>query len=105
MVLFDFGRVIYAQNALTQAAREGARAGQGTATYTQAKYDAIRNAAQKMHAGVDVAGSAITGDSARGCAAAAAAAGTTGVNDSTSPSTCFYPKGVSAGQTVVVNIR
>ncbi len=105
MTLVDFGRVIFAQNAITQAAREGARVGIASAKYTQVKYDAIRKGALGQASGVEVVAGNITGDATQGCSAAATAAGTTGVNDSASASTCFYPKGISTGKTVVVTIR
>ena len=95
MVLVDFGRVVYAQNAINQGAREGARAGSvGTlAPLTQAKYDVIRNAALRLSPGVDMTAGTITGASVV-CAPA----------DTVSPTTCFYPDGTSGGQRVVVNI-
>ena len=95
MVLLDFGRVIYAQNAISQGAREGARVGSvGTLTpLTQAKYDLIRNAALRLSPGVDMTPATITGF-AVACSPA----------DSVSPTTCFYPDGTSGGQRVVVNI-
>ena len=55
--LLDFGRVIYAQQTITQDAREGARAGLVAAldtTINQASYDKIRTAALKMAPGVAI---------------------------------------------------
>jgi Flp pilus assembly protein TadG len=109
--LVDFGRVVYAQNALVEGAREAVRAaivpvGNATAVaYTQAQYDAIRTRALSTSKGVTVSASGVTGDPTRGCAAEATALGVAGVNDSVSASTCFYPSGVASGSKVVVNLR
>jgi Flp pilus assembly protein TadG len=116
--LFDLGRVVYAQHTITQDSREAARAGivpqvaiggacptaASAVAYAQCQYDFIRQAAQKMSPGVDLKAANITGDATQGCAAAATAAGTTGVDDLTSTATCFYPVGVKAGRKVIVNI-
>jgi len=56
--LIDFGRVIYAQETITQDSREGARAGLVAALdspVTTATYQKIRTAAQQMTAGISLA--------------------------------------------------
>lgn len=90
--LVDFGRVVFAQQAITQGAREGARAAlvaaldptitttacPGTSTYCK-----IRTAAKAQAAGVTLTDANITG--ATTCPS--------GLTDSTG--TCFYPNGVT----------
>ncbi|MBM4407452.1 MAG: pilus assembly protein [Chloroflexi bacterium] len=90
--LVDFGRVVFAQQAITQGAREGARAAlvtaldpaittsacPGTSTYCK-----IRTAAKAQAAGVALTDANITG--ATTCPS--------GLTDSTG--TCFYPNGVT----------
>ena len=99
--LLDFGRVIYAQQTITNDAREGARKGLVAAndtTINQATYDKIRTAALVMTPGVTLANANITGH-AGACTATAA--------DTTSATTCFFPNGVTCGGTspyVEVNI-
>jgi Flp pilus assembly protein TadG len=78
MTLFDFGRVIYAQNAITQDARAASRLASVSAPQTDAD---IRERARSMPPGVDLPDSAITGE-----------AGT------------FYPDGTAEGSRVVVRI-
>ena len=78
MVLFDFGRVVYAQNAITQDARAATRFGSVSAPKSDA---AIRLAARFMAPGVDYPDSAITGEGGS-----------------------FYPNGSAAGARVVVHI-
>jgi Flp pilus assembly protein TadG len=108
MVLFDFGRVVYAQHTIAQDAREASRKGQVepaspiTVYYSTLQYTAIRNAALAMSPGTTLAAANITGDPAQGCAAAS---GTPGVDDLVAPNTCFYPDGDSIGGKVVVNIK
>lgn len=106
--LVDFGRVVFAQQAITQGAREGARAAlvaaldaaitttacPGTSTYCK-----IRTAAKSQASGVTLTDANITGQSG-GCAS--------GFADSTS--TCFYPSGVTCTDPanpppVVVNVQ
>lgn len=105
--LLDFGRVVFAQQAVTQAAREGARTAMvaaldptistaacpGTGTYCR-----IRTAAKAQAAGINLTDTNITGASS--CAS--------GFTDSTG--TCFYPSGVTCGDPtnpppVVVNVQ
>lgn len=78
MTLFDFGRVIYAQTAITQGARSASRLASVSAPQTDA---AIRDRARSMPAGVELPDSAITGEG-----------GT------------FYPDGTAEGNRVVVRI-
>jgi Flp pilus assembly protein TadG len=78
MTLFDFGRVIYAQNAVTQDARAASRLASVSAPQTDA---AIRDKARSMPPGVPLPDSAITGEG-----------GT------------FYPDGTAEGSRVVVRI-
>ena len=87
--LLDFGRVIYAQQTITQDAREGARAGLVAALdnpVTTTSYQKVRDAALKMAPGVALVGSDITG-LAGACSATVA--------DSVSSTTCFFPDGVT----------
>jgi Flp pilus assembly protein TadG len=101
--LLDFGRVIYAQQTITQDAREGARAGLVAALdspVTTATYQKIRDAALKMAPGVSLTNANITGQPG---------ACTATVADSISASTCFFPDGVTCTDStnpprVVVNI-
>jgi len=78
MILFDFGRVIYAQNAITQGARAATRLASVSAPQTDAS---IRDRARTMAPGLDVPDSAISGEG-----------GT------------FYPEGTAEGSRVVVHI-
>lgn len=87
--LLDFGRVIYAQQTITQDAREGARVGLVAAhdsPVTTTSYQKIRDAALKMAPGVTLTNANITG-LAGACASTVA--------DSISAATCFFPDGVS----------
>jgi Flp pilus assembly protein TadG len=87
--LLDFGRVIYAQQTITQDAREGARAGLVAALdspVTTSSYQKIRDAALKMAPGVSLANANITGSTGQ-CTATVA--------DSVSSGTCFFPDGVT----------
>ena len=86
--LLDFGRVIYAQQTITQDAREGARAGLVAALdnpITTSSYQKIRDAALRMAPGVALANSNITG---------ASGACSSTPTDSVSSTTCFFPDGV-----------
>jgi Flp pilus assembly protein TadG len=101
--LLDFGRVIYAQQTITQDAREGARAGLVAALdspVSTTSYQKIRNAALAMAPGVALANSNITG---------ATGACSSTPTDSVSSTTCFFPDGVVSSDPtnpprVVVNI-
>lgn len=87
--LLDFGRVVYAQQTITQDAREGARAGLVAALdspITTASYQKIRDAALKMAPGVALANANITGNTG---------ACTATVTDNVSSGTCFFPDGVT----------
>jgi Flp pilus assembly protein TadG len=102
MSLVDFGRVIYAQNAITQDAREAVRVGavgvdvaNQTLALMQAKYQAIRNAAKIVGPGVVLTDVAITGTTGD-CVLYADPLGT---------HTCFYPDGTQIGGRVVVNMQ
>lgn len=95
MILFDFGRVVYAQQVLNQDAREATRIGSlsvGVLTDDSkwlARYDDIRAAAKKTSVGVDVDVRDIkgaTGDCQQGNLSDVP-------NDPTTPGFCFYPDG------------
>jgi Flp pilus assembly protein TadG len=108
MILVDFGRIVYAQNAITQDAREAARVGSTGVVGTglgdpgansglgpmSAKYNAIRAAAQIMSPGVPMTAASVTGMSGD-CTAYADPLGT---------HTCFYPDGTQVSNRVVINI-
>jgi Flp pilus assembly protein TadG len=103
--LLDFGRVIYAQQTITQDAREGARAGEVAAldtTVDNTSYAKIRTAALAMAPGVALTSANITG-LAGACPSPLPA-------DSVSGATCFFPDGVTCTDAtnpprVVVKIR
>ena len=78
LILFDFGRVIYAQNAITENARAATRFASVSAPQTDS---AIRQRARVMPPGVEYPDSAITGDGGS-----------------------FYPTGTVEGSRVVVHI-
>jgi Flp pilus assembly protein TadG len=120
MILVDFGRVIFAQNAINQDAREAARAGAvpartgcspTTVDYSQCQYDWVRAAAKVAQPGVTLADANITGRTGANCVTAAAGATPTqtGVNDSTvtyaGSTYCFYPFGTGTGKQVEVRIQ
>ena len=94
MTLLDFGRVIYAQNAITQDAREASRVGAVNASLTQPKYDEMRKAGLTMSPGVQISDASIFG----------ASGGCSSIVDNTVPTACFYPDGVKIGDRVVVNV-
>jgi Flp pilus assembly protein TadG len=88
--LLDFGRVIFAQQTITQDAREGARAGLVAAldtTVNNSSYAKIRTAALAMAPGVALTSANITG-LAGACPSPLPA-------DSVSGATCFFPDGVT----------
>jgi Flp pilus assembly protein TadG len=95
LTLFDLGRIVFVQNAIIQGAREGARVGSVEASFTAAKYAAIRSAVIADAPTANVVASDISGD-APACPA--------GDPDDVSPTTCFYPDGPT-GSTIVVNVR
>ena len=100
MTMIDFGRVIYAQHTINQAAREGSRAGSvsvedldNNAKFT-ARFQKIRDAAKTMALGVTMTDANIHGSAAHGDCTSAV--GTPGMpQDATAPGTCFYPNGAS----------
>jgi len=98
MILFDFGRVVYAQYTITQDAREASRVAIVGAEDSLTKYAAIRAAALGMSPGVSLTGALIRGED-----------GTAG-GDSRCPSVVhpndnFYPDGIAGGDRAVVNIQ
>lgn len=98
LALFDAGRVVYAQNTISEAAREAVRIGAVSPSLTQPKYDSIRGRALSASIAVPIAASGVTGD---------VGACTSGTDDATAPGTCFYPDSitsVNAGERVVVNV-
>ncbi len=99
MALIDFGRVVYAQHTIAEAAREAARVAMVTPADTQSKFDAIRAAV--FTPGVAVGPSQIVG--APGACTSFASSGNT-YDDTTSPATCFYPDGTRSDGRVVVRI-
>ena len=78
MILFDFGRVVYAQNAITQGARAATRFASVSAPQGDAE---IRDRARAAATGVSLVDSAITGEADQ-----------------------FYPEGTAEGSRVVVRI-
>jgi Flp pilus assembly protein TadG len=81
--LLDFGRVIYAQNAVSEAAREASRIGTLEPSQTTAKYDAMRNAAITRAPGIGLTTADVIGNTC---------------------SNCFYPDGAVPGGRVVVRV-
>jgi Flp pilus assembly protein TadG len=81
--LLDFGRVIYTQNTVEQAAREASRVGTLEAVDAAWKYSLIRNAAINSAAGLGLTNANVNG---QGCA------------------DCFYPDGAVSGEIVVVTV-
>ena len=81
--LLDFGRVIYTQNTVEQAAREASRAGTLEAVDAAWKYSQIRSAAINSAAGIGLVNANISG---QGC------------------DDCFYPGGAISGEIVVVTV-
>jgi Flp pilus assembly protein TadG len=96
LTLFDLGHIVFIQNAIIQGAREGARLGSVEASFTAAKYAAIRSAVIAEAPAAGVVADDISGD--------APACPDSGDADVVSPTTCFYPEGPT-GSTVVVNVR
>jgi hypothetical protein len=80
--LLDFGRVVFAQNTVSQAAREASR--YASLEPSTSKYAAIRQAAIRMAPGLGLSDADVTG---AGCA------------------DCFYPDGTQAGGRAVVTVR
>ena len=81
LALLDFGRVVYAQNTVSEAAREAGRVGAVSAAQTPAKYAQMRDAAINKAPGLGLTAGSIVGATC---------------------SNCFYPNGpVSGGQVVV----
>lgn len=114
MTLFDFGRVIYAQNTINQDAREGVRRGivststaDGLKTNGDftARFAAIRAAARVMSPAVPITDASIFGADASllgGPCSGAINGGTPAMpNDAVTPpnttvaNSCFYPNGLA----------
>jgi Flp pilus assembly protein TadG len=81
--LLDFGRVIYAQNTVSEAAREASRVGSVSPSASASKYTAMRSAAITRSPGLGLTSGDIVGN---GC------------------TDCFYPDGAVTGGRVVVNV-
>jgi Flp pilus assembly protein TadG len=104
-ILADWGRVVFAQNAVTQAAREGVRVGAVGAQLTTSKYQQIRDATLALAPGVGFTAADIVGDpptdpdAPPGCA-------DPGALDPYASATCFYPDSncPQFPQRVVVNV-
>jgi Flp pilus assembly protein TadG len=101
MALIDLGRIVYAQNTITQDAREASRVGavgveaaSQTLGTMQAKYAAMRKAALTMSPGVPMTDASIVGESGN-CST---------YQDPLGTNTCFYPDGTEIGNRVIVNI-
>jgi Flp pilus assembly protein TadG len=100
LIIFDFGRVIYAQNAIANDAREGVRIAVVNAGYNVTKYQQIRTAAQRMSPLVDLTNANIVG----------ALVACPSVPDPVDATRCFYLDAPgadgqpAAGQRVEVNI-
>jgi Flp pilus assembly protein TadG len=94
MILFDFGRVIYAQNAISNDAREGGRVAIVDASYGSQKYADIRAAAKRFSPLVSLTDANITGRPGVPCPDVADAY----------PG-CFYPDAAAAGHETEVNIQ
>lgn len=93
MILFDFGRVIYAQNAISNDAREGTRVAIVDAEFTAAKYADIRAAAKRFSPLVSLTDADITGR-----------AGVTCPVPDVPSNQCFYADLAAAGHETEVNI-
>ena len=81
MALLDFGRVVFAQNTVAQAAREAARF--AAVSPAQSKADQIRATAIRTGVGLGLTSANISG---AGCAS------------------CFYPDGTDQGDRAVVTV-
>ena len=81
--LLDFGRVVWAQNTVSEAAREASRVGIVSPSASSSKYDSIRSAAIQRGPGIGLTAGDVTGQS---CA------------------DCFYPDGAASGGRVVVTV-
>lgn len=82
--LLDFGRVIYTQNTVEQAAREASRVASIGAANAAWKFAMIRDAAINSAVGVGLTTTNVNG---QGCA------------------DCFYPGGAMSGEVVVVTVN
>ena len=97
MILFDFGRVVYAQHTINQDAREGVRLGiVSTESISTAsvdpfrnRYQEIRDKAQVMAPAVPISDVSIFG-APGDCPSPLP-------SDPVVPGTCFYPYGVTTG--------
>ena len=81
--LLDFGRVVYTQNTVEQAAREASRVGTLEPVAAAWKYSLIRTAAINSAPGIGLTAANVGG---QGCA------------------DCFYPDGAGSGGLVVVTV-
>jgi len=90
LILFDFGRVIYAQNAITNDARAGARVAIVDAGFDTVKYAEIRAAAKQFSPLTALNDSNILGRAGVACPVA----------DPVAAGTCFYPDPPVSGQPV-----
>ena len=118
MTLVDFGRVIFAQNAINQDAREAARVGAVPATaascgtdqtavnYQQCQYDWIREAGKRVQPGVTFGDANIKGRPGAVCPAAPdATIAYIEATDANGKTNCFYPTNTSADDPVEVHIK
>jgi Flp pilus assembly protein TadG len=101
MTLLDFGRVIYAQNSITQDAREAVRRGMVSAASLTtadfpARFQAIRDAGRLMSPAVPITDESITGGG--GACSTVKSTPIFGspdmANDTKGKFFCFYPNGV-----------
>jgi len=101
MTLFDFGRVIFVQNAITNDARQAVREAVVNASYTDTKYNAIRAVAEQKPLLVALGNSDVKGAPSLTCPVH---------SDNVDASTCFYAGAATgdgkpqAGGRVEVNI-
>jgi len=117
MILVDFGRVIFAQNAINQDAREAVRAGAVPAStgcspvsvdYSQCQYNWIRAAGKVAQPGVTLGNSNIKGRPGAVCTTGADSTVTyksPTEGDTTGTTYCFYPQGTGTGKPVEVRIQ
>jgi Flp pilus assembly protein TadG len=114
MILFDFGRVVYAMNTINQDAREGVRRGivsTSSISVFQDRFDEIRAAALTMAPAVPITGANIYGDVGSCSDVDTATGGTPAMLDDDDASAfCFYPNGLTNADPatppkVVVHIR
>lgn len=96
MILFDFGRVVYAQHTITEDAREATRVGSVEPALTLVKYQAIRDAAKRMSPGVGLTDVQVLGAPVPVGVGKKCSDWQTGApDDPINANTCFYPSGVA----------